>query len=93
MLASHVNLERYGLVRHAPSVYYPPQSSRSEQVCLESSDLLHTHLALAGTHFKYYYYLVSGGPKQRVALLRGETTQHVADVVCAQHRGDAQAGG
>ena len=26
-------------------------SGRSEQVCLESSDLLHMHLALAGTCF------------------------------------------
>ena len=26
----------------------------SQQVCLESSDLLHTHLALAGKRFKYY---------------------------------------
>ena len=30
--------------------------SRSEQVCLTSSDLLHTHLALAGTRRCYYYY-------------------------------------
>ena len=28
-------------------VYFLPLSSRSEQVCLASSDLLHTHLALA----------------------------------------------
>ena len=31
-------------------------SSRSEQVCLESLDLLHTHLALAGKRFDYWYY-------------------------------------
>ena len=37
------------------SVYLPPLSSCSEQVCLASSDLLHTHLALAGTKFHYYY--------------------------------------
>ena len=35
-----------------PLVY----SSRSEQVRLESSDLLHPHLALAGIRFYYYYY-------------------------------------
>ena len=38
------------------SVYFPPLSGRSEQVCLESSDLLHMHLAMAGTRFIYYYY-------------------------------------
>ena len=31
-------------------------AGRSEQVCLESSDLLHTHLALAGMRFNYYYH-------------------------------------
>ena len=31
-------------------------SSRSEQVCLASSDLLHTHLALPGRHCYHYYY-------------------------------------
>ena len=40
----------------ASSVYFPLLSSRSEQVCLASSDLLHTHLALAGKHCNYYYY-------------------------------------
>ena len=40
---------------HAPSVYLPPLSSRSEKVCLASSDLPHTHLALAGTCFIYCY--------------------------------------
>ena len=29
-------------------------SNRSEQVCLESSDLLHAHLALAGKRFIHY---------------------------------------
>ena len=29
-------------------------SRRSEQVCLASSDLLHTHLALAGMRFDYH---------------------------------------
>ena len=33
------------------TVYFLPISSRSEQVCLASSDLLHTLLALAGTRF------------------------------------------
>ena len=39
----------------SPSVYFPPLSSRSEQVCLESSRLLHMHLTLACTRFNYYY--------------------------------------
>ena len=30
--------------------------SRSKHVCLESSDLLHTQLALAGTHLNHYCY-------------------------------------
>ena len=30
--------------------------------CLASSDLLHTHLALAGTRFYYYYYCYCYGP-------------------------------
>ena len=40
------------------STSYPvaPLPSCSEQVCLESSDLLHTHLALAGKRFNYCYY-------------------------------------
>ena len=38
------------------SVYFLPLSSRSQQVCLASSDLLNTHLPLAGMHFDYYYY-------------------------------------
>ena len=37
--------------------YFPPLPSRSEQVCLASSDLLPTHLALAGTPCCY---LLSG---------------------------------
>ena len=32
-----------------------PLSNCSEQVCLESSGLLQTHLALAGTRRNYYY--------------------------------------
>ena len=44
-----------GLMR-SPSVYFPPLSSRSEQVCLASSHLLHTHLALAGTPFNNYFH-------------------------------------
>ena len=36
------NLERCGF---ASSVHRPPLTSRSEQVCLASSDLLHMHLA------------------------------------------------
>ena len=39
----------------SPSVYFLPLTSRSEQVCLASSDLLRTHLALAGTRCHYYY--------------------------------------
>ena len=31
-----------------------PLPSRSEQVCLENADLLHTHLALAGVRFSYH---------------------------------------
>ena len=35
------------------------RTGRSEQVCLESSDLLHAHLALAGKRFNYCcYYLL-----------------------------------
>ena len=56
------------------SVYFPPLSSRSEQVCLESSDLLHMHLALAGTRFTFDYcqankrpmYAVRHGSQRRV---------------------------
>ena len=33
--------------------HFPPLSSRSEQVCLANSDLLHAHLALAGTRSNY----------------------------------------
>ena len=36
-------------------LWLPILPSRSEQVCLASSDLLHMHLALAGTRFSYYY--------------------------------------
>ena len=35
--------------------HVPCFSSRSEQVCLASSDLLHTHLALAGTCYSYHH--------------------------------------
>ena len=41
-------------------------ASCSEQVCLASSDLIHTHLALAGMpfncyyHHHYYYYYMYG---------------------------------
>ena len=37
--------------QHSTSVHFLPLSSRSEQDRLASSELLHTHLALAGTHF------------------------------------------
>ena len=40
----------------SPSVCFPPVSSRSEQVCLVSSDFLHMHLALAGMRFYYCYF-------------------------------------
>ena len=39
---------------HPPSICFPPLSSRSEQVCLTSPGLLHTHLVLAGKRFNYY---------------------------------------
>ena len=42
------------LVWHSSSVNFPPLSSRSETVCLASSGLLHTHLALADMHFTHY---------------------------------------
>ena len=48
---------------------FPPPSSRSEQVCLESSDLLHMHLALAGMRLiiiVVVYYAVVGGPHNEV---------------------------
>lgn len=45
---SHVNMVRLLMYIASSSVYFPPLSSCSEQVCLESSDLLHMHLALAG---------------------------------------------
>ena len=38
-------------------------------------------------------YLVGGGPKQRVLVLVSKAAQHVADVVGAEHSGDAQPGG
>ena len=37
--------------------HFLPLSSRSEQVCLASSDLLHAHPALAGTRFNHYLLL------------------------------------
>ena len=38
-------------------LWFPTLPSRSEQVCLASSDLLLTHLALAATRFSYYCYV------------------------------------
>ena len=37
-------------------------------------------------------HLVGGGPQERVLVFCCKAAQHVADVVCAQHCGDAQAG-
>ncbi|KAA6417638.1 MAG: hypothetical protein FRX49_12430 [Trebouxia sp. A1-2] len=37
--------------------------------------------------------IAGGGPQQWVLVLCCKAAQHVADVVCAQHRRDAQAGG
>ena len=42
-------------VRHSPSVYFPSLPSRSGQICLAGSDLLHTHLALAGMRGNRYH--------------------------------------
>ena len=39
------------------SGYFPPLSGRSQQVCLASSDLLYTHLALAGRSNKLVGYV------------------------------------
>ena len=45
-------------------------SCRSDQVCLASSDLLHTHLALAGMHFDYYCYCVAGEAEGHIQVCR-----------------------
>ena len=51
--------------------------SHPYQVCLASSDLLHMHLALAGTRFVCYYYCC-----YYEASIRVKTCGHAAVAVC-----------
>lgn len=51
------------------SVYSLPLSSRSEQVCVESPDLLHTHLALPESIFIVIIVVVNCGREEASAML------------------------
>ena len=59
--ADSIRVQGMHVLSTKPHQNHLPLSTRSEQVCLASSDLLHTHLALAGTNFTYHYYYVKPG--------------------------------